>query len=66
MMIVDSFFFDHPEVVGKRLTRDEALGSEWIKDLWHLVDHIVSEDVRVVGAMRWLAEPNASDRLDNR
>ena len=32
------------EVIGRMLNRDEALKHPWIKDVFHITDHIVEDD----------------------
>lgn len=34
--------------LGRILDRDEALGHEWIKEVFHITDHIVEEDPEIV------------------
>ncbi|MGI9204459.1 MAG: hypothetical protein ACR2Q3_10640 [Woeseiaceae bacterium] len=34
--------------MGRILDRDEALADEWIKDVFHITDHMVSEDPDIV------------------
>jgi hypothetical protein len=36
------------KILGRILNRDEALGHEWISDVFHITDHIVTEDAEIV------------------
>lgn len=38
--------------LGTILNRDEALKSSWIKDVFHITDHIVTDDMAVVDYFR--------------
>jgi len=38
--------------MGKRLKRDEALAHPWIKDVFHISDHIVESDEPIVSYFR--------------
>jgi hypothetical protein len=34
-------------VIGRKLSRDEALNHEWIQDVFHLTDHIIIDDPEI-------------------
>ncbi len=36
------------EILGKILSREEALQHQWIDDVFHITDHIVDEDSEVI------------------
>jgi len=36
------------DIFGKILNRDESLKHDWIKDVFHITDHIVAEDKMVI------------------
>ena len=36
------------EFLGKVLNRDEALAHPWVKDIYHITDHIVDEDKPII------------------
>ncbi len=38
----------HVEFVGKILPREEAVRHPWIKDVFHITDHIVADDKQVI------------------
>ena len=40
--------WSHVEFMGAILSRTEALQHQWIKDVFHITDHIVSEDKMVI------------------
>ena len=40
--------WSHVTFLGRILDKEEALNHEWIKDVFHITDHIVSEDKEVV------------------
>jgi hypothetical protein len=35
------------EIIGKKLNRDEALGHEWISEVFHVTDHMTAEDEEI-------------------
>lgn len=35
------------KVIGKMLDRDEALIHPWIKDVFHITDHMVTDDPEI-------------------
>lgn len=40
--------WSHVEFLGKILDREKALQHPWIKDVYHITDHIVAEDKPVI------------------
>ncbi len=32
------------EILGRKLTREEALDHPWVKDVYHIIDHVIDED----------------------
>jgi hypothetical protein len=46
VMVVDAAEspWKETEILGRMLNRDEALKHPWIKDVFHLTDHIVEDD----------------------
>ncbi|WP_306643025.1 hypothetical protein [Sanyastnella coralliicola] len=46
------------EILGKMLNREEALKHPWIKEVFHVTDHIVWEDKEVIAYLNdaWPAE----------
>jgi len=40
--------WSHVEFLGKIVDREEALQHPWIKDVFHITDHIVAEDKPVI------------------
>ena len=34
----------HAELIGRKLSRDEALSHPWISDVFHISDHMVADD----------------------
>lgn len=40
--------WSHVDFLGKILNREEALLHKWIKDVYHITDHIVAEDKPVI------------------
>ena len=40
--------WSHVEFLGKIVNREEALKHPWIKDVYHITDHIVAEDKPVI------------------
>jgi len=47
VMVVDakhSLWQDAEDVLGRMLDRKEALKHKWIKDVFHITDHIVEDD----------------------
>ncbi|WP_293264950.1 hypothetical protein [Neptunomonas sp.] len=40
--------WSHVEFLGKIVNREEALLHHWIKDVYHITDHIVAEDKLVI------------------
>ena len=38
----------HTKFLGKILNKEEALVHPWVKDVFHITDHIVSEDQEVI------------------
>lgn len=40
--------WSHVEFLGKIVNREEALQHPWIKDVYHITDHIVAEDQPVI------------------
>ena len=36
--------WSHVELLGKKLTREEALAHPWIKDAFHIADHMIADD----------------------
>ena len=40
--------WSHVELLGKIVNREEALQHSWIKDVYHITDHIVAEDKPVI------------------
>ena len=35
------------EILGRKLTREEALGHPWIEDVFHITDHMTDEDPEI-------------------
>jgi hypothetical protein len=44
----DDSTWNHITFLGRLLDRDEALKHEWVKDVFHITDHIVAEDKIVI------------------
>ena len=40
--------WSHVEFLGKIASREEALQHPWIKDVYHITDHIVAEDKPII------------------
>ena len=40
--------WSHVDFLGRILNREEALAHSWVKDVFHITDHIVSEDEPVI------------------
>ena len=40
--------WSHVDFLGTILNREEALAHSWVKDVFHITDHIVSEDQPVI------------------
>jgi len=40
--------WSHTDYLGEILDREEALEHPWIKDVYHITDHIVAEDIPVI------------------
>ena len=55
--LTDEPLFDRPDELGRRMRRDEALASPLIDEFWHVADHVVAEDPRLIEAARWLEKP---------
>jgi hypothetical protein len=45
---------DRPELLGRFVPREEALEIQGIDHLWHIADHIVLGDERLVAVRAWL------------
>lgn len=54
MVVADDALFDKPELFGRLLPRDEALGDSSLADLWDVADAIAENDPRVARAKCWL------------
>ena len=39
--------WSHATFLGKILNRDEALKHEWLSEVFHITDHMVSDDIQV-------------------
>jgi len=44
--------WSHVSFMGKILDREEALKHEWIKDVFHITDHMVTDDKEIVKYFR--------------
>ncbi len=57
MRLTDEPARDRPELLGEFVPRDAALNMPNIDHLWHVADHIVLDDPRVVEVEDWLKRP---------
>lgn len=54
MGLADEPARDNPQLLGRFLPRDEALGVPNLDHLWHVADHIVREDPRARQVHEWI------------
>jgi hypothetical protein len=54
MRLADQPARDRPDLLGAFLTRDVALLQPNIDQLWHVADHIVTDDPRVAAVDEWV------------
>ena len=45
---------DRPDLLGAFVPRDEALKMPHIDQVWHVCDHVISDDPRVASVSGWL------------
>jgi len=54
MRLCDEPVRDRPDFLGRFVPRDEALGRDDVDYLWHVADHIWTDDVHVFQVAAWL------------
>lgn len=48
MVDADVSPWSHVKILGRILNRDEALSNEWISEVFHITDHMVTEDEEII------------------
>jgi hypothetical protein len=60
MRLSDEPCRNRPDVLGRFVPRDEALQWPDISHLWHVADHVATDDQRVISIAAWLCGDRTS------